>query len=274
MATPGGSRPAQLCKIAPVGITVGKGTMHASDDQLGDKVLHLSGTRLASCLRAVAGKSRGETVALDPPSYCRTQGSRAQLIQVLTYLDELLDCLADEIVVETSRIQRCWDRFYGQPKASSAAQLTDSLRVAIDDVTTLDCAIDIEAGNFLTNYRSCTDELEWIFGFRAYAPYSHAVPYLQRSLKHFQTQMVALKPDECDDPEVFELTRDSICSGPTLTGFLTGKQAFHTWVGETRARNGAIRLGLNEADSPAVRQAPDKDRNVAKQLLGRFAAYL
>ena len=202
-------------------------------------MLHIGGTWLALWLPAVA-RTRGRPSAapdLLPQSY--SPQSKAGLAHLLSYLEGLLDCLADDVVAETSQIQRCWDRYYGHPSVSTATELIDWLSRAFDDVTTLDRAIHGEASTLIANYRAYGDEIDWLIGFRAHSPHSHAVPYLQSSLIRFRDEMVLAREDDCDDAESFKKILENMWS--KLDAFQNSKRDFRTWVGETRVRTNALR---------------------------------
>jgi hypothetical protein len=220
---------------------------------MGETLPHVSSTWLVSRLRAVARRSRPAAELALPPQY-HSQQSRIELRQVLMHLEELLDCLADEIVAEISQIQRCWDRYYGRPGRSTAAELVKRLGTAIDDAGTLDRAIRGDASSLLVNHQACSDEKEWIIGFRACSPHSHAVPCLQRGLNRFRNEMLMAWAEERDDAESREIF-DTMWS--SFDEFQIGKELFRTWLGETRARAKAFQCALDKAATLPVLQAAD-----------------
>jgi hypothetical protein len=223
-------------------------------------VLHIGGTWLALWLPAVARTSGRPSVAPDLPPQSYSLQSKAGLAHLLIYLEGLLDCLADDIIAETSQIQRCWDRYYGHPGVSTATELIDWLGRAFDDVTTLDRAIHGEASGLIANYRAYRDEIDWLIGFRAHSPHSHAVPHLRSSLVRFRDEMVLAREDDCDDAESFKKILENMWS--KLDAFQTSRQDFRTWVGETRVRTEALRMALVAAAAQPVRQA-DEHRTLA-----------
>jgi hypothetical protein len=205
-------------------------------------VLHVGGTWLALLLPAVVRTRGSPSAAPDLPPHSYSPQSKASLAHLLTYLDGLLDCLADDVVAETSQIQRCWDRYYGHPGVSTATELIDWLSRASNDVTTLDRAIHGEASGLIANYRAYKDEIDWLIGFRAHSPHSHAVPYLQSSLVRFRDEMVLAREDDCDDAESFKKILENIWA--KLDAFQNSNRDFRTWVGETRLRTNALRMAL------------------------------
>jgi hypothetical protein len=154
---------------------------------------------------------------------------KIELAQVLSRLEELV-FIADEIAAELLQIERPWNQYYSQPGHPTAAELVKGLGKVIDAVTTLDHAID----RLLVNHQVCSDELDWIFGYRRCSPHLHAVPYTQHRLSQFRDRLIFIHPEGCDDEE-----RAEICVWSSFNEFLICKELFPTWVGETRARASA-----------------------------------
>jgi hypothetical protein len=227
-------------------------------------MLHASGTRLVSRLKAVVAGGDAPSTAVDLPPQCYSWEGKVELIRVIGYLEELLDCLADDIVAEISQIQRCWDRYYGEHTVSTATALIDWLSRAFKDATALDRAIYGEHSRLIGNYRAFTDEIDWLLGFRACSPHSHAVPYLHWSLNRFRDEMVSARDDECEDEESFKAILEGMWS--KLDAFQASKREYGAWVDKTRLRTNALRMALTEGAARAVHQAADEQRMPANSL--------
>ena len=183
---------------------------------------------LVSYLRAVARTNQPSAALSPPPKYYSdlSKIDKIELAQVLIQLEELV-FMADEIAGEFPRIQRRWDQYYGQPGHSTAAELAKELSKVVDAATILDRAIY----RLLVNHQACSDEMNWIFGYRTCSPHSHAVPYIRHTLSRFRNALIIGHPKGCDDEEFGEIFVES-----SHNDFQIGKELFPTWVGETRAR--------------------------------------
>src|SRR5262249_54076079 len=109
-------------------------------------------------------------------------------------------------------------------------------------VTTLDRAIHGEASRLIANYRTYSDEIDWLIGFRTHSPHSHAVPYLQGSLVRFRDEMILAREDDCDDAESFKKILENMWS--KLDASQNSRQDFRTWVGKTRVQTSALRMAM------------------------------
>jgi hypothetical protein len=209
-------------------------------------------------LKAVVATGHAPSAAVDVPPQCYSCQGKVELIRVVAYLEELLDCLADDIAAQISQIQRCWDRYYGEHTVSTASALIERLGRAFEDATALDQAICGEHARLIGNYQAFADEIQWLIGFRACSPHSHVVPHLKRSLSRFRDEMVSARDEECDDEESFKEILEGMWS--KLDAFQESKREFGVWVEECRLRTKAFRMALAGGAAHAVHQTADEQR--------------
>ena len=114
-------------------------------------MLHVSGTRLVSRLKAVVARGDAPSAAVDLPPQCYSCEGKIELIHVLGYLEELLDCLADQI----RAAQACGDIRAGLNATAEAVAIMGAMRGIMGQWLIAPDSVDLDAvrDNFIAGLR-------------------------------------------------------------------------------------------------------------------------